>query len=63
LDNEFNWEEGFFEQEEEELYKVVQKIWPIGKVALKNLYFILEINCGVLQLEDKDEYLVFFNEH
>jgi hypothetical protein len=26
LDNEFNWEEGFFEQEEEELYKIVQKL-------------------------------------
>jgi hypothetical protein len=29
LDNEFDWEEGFY-QDEEQLYKVVPKLWPIG---------------------------------
>jgi hypothetical protein len=30
LDNEFNWET-FFEQEEEQLYKAISELWPIGE--------------------------------
>ncbi len=30
LDNEFNWER-FFEQEEDQLYKAISELWPIGE--------------------------------
>jgi hypothetical protein len=33
LGNEFNWEERLFEQEEEQLYKVILELWPIGEVV------------------------------
>jgi hypothetical protein len=63
LDNEFDWEEGFFEQEEEELYKTIIKLWRIGDVAPKELYFLPKIDCGMLQPEEKNAYPVIFYEH
>jgi hypothetical protein len=39
LDNEFNWEERFSEQKEDQLYKAVPKLWPIGEVILEKLHF------------------------
>ncbi len=50
------------EQEEEQLYYAVLKLWPIGEVAPKELFFKKEINYGMLQLE-KVDYLVYFYEH
>ncbi len=35
LDNEFDQEEGFFEQKQEKLYITIPKLWPIKKVAPK----------------------------
>jgi hypothetical protein len=32
-------------------------------VALKELYFLKEINCGMFQLEEKPKYLVYFYKH
>jgi len=32
----FSFSEGLFEQEEEQLYKVVPKLFPIGEVVLEN---------------------------
>jgi len=32
-------------------------------VALEELYFLFEIDCGMLQLEDKNEYPIFCYEH
>ncbi len=29
----------------------------------EELYFLFEIDCGMLQLEDKNEYSIFFYEH
>jgi hypothetical protein len=63
LDNEFDWEEGLFEQEEEELYREVLKLWPIGEILQKELYFLPKIDCGMLQPKEKNEYLVSFYEH
>jgi len=63
LDNEFHWEEGFFEQKEGELYRVILELRPIGKVMPKELYFLLEIDYKMLQPEEKNEYLVSFYEH
>jgi len=35
----------------------------LGEVALENLYFLKEINYGMLQPKDKNEYFVYFFEH
>ncbi len=48
LDNEFDWEEGLFKQEKEEPYKVALQLCPIKEVMPKELYFLLEIDCGML---------------
>jgi hypothetical protein len=48
LDNEFDWEEGLFKQEKEEPYKVALQLCPIREVVPKKLYFLLEIDCGML---------------
>jgi hypothetical protein len=39
------------------------KLWPIGEVAPEKLYFLKEIDCGMLHLEEKIEYLVYFYQH
>jgi hypothetical protein len=48
LYNEFDWEEGLSKQKEEQLYKVVLELWPIGEVVLEELHFLLEIDCGMI---------------
>ncbi len=48
LDNEFNWEERLFEQEEEQLYKVISELRPIGEVVPEELHFLLEIDYGMI---------------
>ncbi len=60
LDNEFDWEDGLFEQEEEELYIKFLELWPIGEILPKELYYLPKINCGMLQPEEKNEYPVSF---
>ncbi len=52
-----------FEQEKKEFYKIVLKLWPLGEIAPKELYFLHEIDCGMLQLEKKNVYLMIFCEH
>ncbi len=37
---------------------MVPKLWPVGKMALKELYFLKEIDCGILQPKEKQKYLV-----
>jgi hypothetical protein len=44
----FDCEEGLFEQEEELLYKILHKLWPIKEVVPKELHFLLEIDCGMI---------------
>jgi len=63
LDNEIDWKEGLSEQEKKELYKTIPELWPRGEVVPEELYFLFEIDCGMLQLEDKNEYSIFFYEH
>ncbi len=50
-------------EEEEQLYNVMPKLWPIGEVAPKKLYFLKKIDCGMLQLEQKLEHPVYFYKH
>jgi hypothetical protein len=50
-------------QEEVQLYNVIPKLWPIGEVALGELYFLKKIECGMLQPKDKVEYPMYFYEH
>jgi hypothetical protein len=40
----------------------VIELWPIGLMP-KELYFLPNISYGMLQLEENNEYLVFFYEH
>jgi hypothetical protein len=50
-------------EKEEQLYNVVPKLWHVGEMALEELYFLKEIDCGMLQLEEKPEYPVYFYKH
>jgi hypothetical protein len=50
----FSFSEGLFEQVEEQLYKVVRKLWPIGEVVLEKLHFLPKIDCGMIQMEEKN---------
>ncbi len=52
-----------FDEEVEQLYNVVVKLWPTGKMAPKKLYFLKEIDCGMLQLEEKPKYQIYFYQH
>jgi hypothetical protein len=61
LDNEFNWEEELSKQKEEQLYKVVPELWPIRKVVPKELHFLLEIDCGMIQTKEKIDYPFHFS--
>jgi len=42
---------------------MVPKLWPIGEVALKELYFLKKIDYGMLQLKEKPKYPVYFYKH
>jgi len=63
VDDGYDWEKGLSNEKEEQLYNVVLKLWPIGKVALKELYFLKEIDYGMLQVEEKPKYLICFYKH
>jgi hypothetical protein len=39
------------------------KLWPIKEVALEELYFLKEIDYGMLQPKDKVDYPMYFYEH
>ncbi len=36
------------------------KLWPIGEMAPKELYFLKEIDCGMFQSKEKPEYPIYF---
>jgi len=55
--------EGLFEQEEEQLYKVVLKLWPIGEVVLEKLHFLPKIDCDMIQMEEKNDHPIHFYKH
>jgi hypothetical protein len=38
------------------------ELWHVRKVTLEEVFKIKK-NCGMLQLEDKVDYLVYFYEH
>jgi hypothetical protein len=59
----FSSNEGFFEQEEEQLYEVVLKLWPIGEVVLEELHFLPKINCGMILTEEKNDHPLHFYKH
>jgi len=63
LYGEFDWEEGLSEQEKEQVYNAILKLWLVGEVVPKELYFLKEIDCGMLQPEDKVHYSMYFYEH
>ncbi len=63
VDDGYNWEEGLSNEEEEQLYNAVPELWPLGKVALKKLYFLKTIDCGMFQLEEKPKYPIYFYKH
>jgi hypothetical protein len=39
------------------------ELWHVGERVPKELYFFKEIDCGMLQLENKADDLVYFYEH
>jgi hypothetical protein len=63
VDDGYDWEEGLLIEKEEQLYNMVPKLWPIGEVALKELYFLKKIDYGMLQLKEKPKYPVYFYKH
>jgi hypothetical protein len=53
VDDGYDWEEGLLNEEEEQLYNAVPKLWHVGEVAPKELYFLKEIDYGMLQPKEK----------
>jgi hypothetical protein len=51
------------DEEEEQLYNAVLELWPIGEVAFEELYFLKEIEYGMLQPKEKPKYVVDFYQH
>jgi hypothetical protein len=51
------------EWEEEQLYNVIPKLWPIREVAPEEVYLFKKIDYGMLQPKDKVDYRVYFYEH
>jgi len=42
---------------------VVPKLCLVGEVALEELYFLKEIDCGMLQPKEKLNYLIYLYKH
>ncbi len=59
----YDWEEGLLNEKEEQLYNAVLELWLIGEVTPKELYFLKEIDCGMLQPLKKPKYPVYFYKH
>jgi hypothetical protein len=51
------------DEEEEQLHNAVPKLWPVGEVPPKELYFLKEIDYGMLQPKEKPKYLVYLYQH
>jgi hypothetical protein len=41
------------EQEEDQFYNATPELWLVGEILLEELYFLKEINYGMLQPRDK----------
>jgi hypothetical protein len=63
VDDGYDWEEGLSNEEKEQLYNAVPKLWPIGEMAPKELYFLKEIDCGILQPKEEPKYPIYFYKH
>jgi hypothetical protein len=51
-------------RKEEQFHNAVLKLWLLGEVTPKELYFLKEIDVGMLQRpKNKIDYLVYFYEH
>ncbi len=65
LDDEFDQvQEGLLEQEEDQFYNAAPELWLAGEILLEELYFLKEINYGMLQPRDKhyEKKNVFCNQ-
>jgi hypothetical protein len=63
VDDGYNWEKGLWNEKEEQLYNAVPKLWPIREVAPEELYFLKEIDYGMLQPEENPEHPIYFYKH
>jgi hypothetical protein len=45
------------------LYNTTPELWPIGEVALEKIYFLKEIEYGMLQPKEKPKCVVYFYQH
>ncbi len=51
-------------RKKEQFHNAVLKLWLLGEVTPKELYFLKEIDVGMLQRpKNKIDYLVYFYEH
>jgi hypothetical protein len=57
LDGESNWERLLY-QVEEKLFNAMPKLWHVSEVAMKELSFLLDVYCGIMQLEERIDYHV-----
>ncbi len=57
------WENGLIDNDEEHLYQVVPKLWPIGDVSPNDLKFVLKIFYAMLQPNKTLNYLVWSYHH
>ncbi len=51
------------QNENEQLYNVVPKLWHVGEVVPKELYFFKKIDYGMLQPKHIVDYPIYFYEH
>jgi hypothetical protein len=59
----YDWEEGLSDEKEEHLYNATFELWPIGEVALEKIFFLKEIEYGMLQPKEKPKCAVYFYQH
>ncbi len=58
LDDNYYWENGLIDNDEEHLYQVVPKLWPIGEVSPNDLKFVLKILYGMLKTLNQTKHLI-----
>ncbi len=63
MNDNYNWENGLIDNDEEHLCQIVPKLWSIGEVSPNDLKFVLQIFYGMLQPNKTLIYLVWSNHH
>jgi hypothetical protein len=63
LDGIYDWERGLTDGNDERLYHVVPKLWPIGEVSPKESKFLPEVYVGMVQPKENTNYPFWYYQH